>query len=74
MAGFVHHGFKAFVASEGKRLQFRAEFFNLPNHPNLGAPNGTVFRTDGSRNPTVGRITNTVGTSRQVQLALRFEF
>ena len=65
---------KAFPVSEGKRLQFRAEFFNLPNHPNFGFPEGTVFRTDGSRNPTVGRITNTVGTSRQIQLALKFEF
>ena len=66
--------FKAFPVSEGKRLQFRAEFFNLPNHPNFAAPDGGVFRTDGSPNPTVGKITSTVGTSRQIQLALRFEF
>jgi len=66
--------FKSFAVSEGKRLQFRAEFFNLPNHPNFAAPDGTVFRTDGSRNPTVGKIASTTGTSRQVQLALKFEF
>lgn len=66
--------FKNFAVSEGKSLQFRAEFFNLPNHPNLGRPDPQVFQTNGRVNTTAGRIQNTTGTSRQVQFALKFEF
>ena len=55
-------------------LQFRSEFFDLLNHPNLGQP-GNVFGT-----PDFGRITRTrfptgeSGSSRQVQLALELVF
>ncbi len=66
--------FKVFPVSESKTLQFRAEFFNLPNHPNLGRPDPQVFQTDGTLNPTAGRIQGTTGASRQIQFALRFEF
>ncbi|MBI3895398.1 MAG: TonB-dependent receptor [Acidobacteria bacterium] len=66
--------FKAFALGEAKNLQFRAEFFNLPNTPNFRAPSTSVFNTDGTVSPTVGRITDTIGTSRQIQLALKFEF
>ena len=66
--------FKVFPVGERKNLQFRAEIFNLPNHPNLGRPNPTVFQTGGSRDPTAGRIQDMTGTSRQIQLALKFEF
>jgi hypothetical protein len=53
------------------RLQFRAEFFDIFNHANLGQPGNVV----GS--PAFGRITNTrfptgeSGSSRQIQFALR---
>src|SRR5262249_3819200 len=56
---------------EKLRLQFRAEFFDLFNHPNFGQPGNVV----GS--PNFGRIVNTrfptgeSGTSRQVQFALK---
>jgi hypothetical protein len=66
--------FKMFPIGENKNLQFRAEFFNLPNHPNFAGPGGAVFRDTGELAPAVGQITKTVGTSRQVQLALKFEF
>ena len=60
--------------SESKNLEFRAEFFNIPNHPNFGQPSSTfntssfgqVFQTFGA---TLG-----LGTSRQIQLALKFNF
>ncbi|MBI3895448.1 MAG: TonB-dependent receptor [Acidobacteria bacterium] len=66
--------FKAFRVGEGKNLQFRAEFFNFPNHPTFKTPAATVFETNGQFNPNPGRVTTTVGTSRQIQLALKFEF
>ena len=66
--------FKGFTVGEAKNLQFRAEFFNLTNHPNFAAPSGGVFNTRGGINENLGRITRTVTTSRQIQLALKFEF
>jgi hypothetical protein len=52
---------------EGQRkLQFRAEFFNIMNTPQLQVPNRT-FNT-----PQFGTITETIADNRDVQLALRF--
>jgi hypothetical protein len=73
--------FKTAAISEKVSLQFRAEFFNLPNHANFGPPNATVF-TNGTTtasttpaiSPTVGLITATATTSRQIQLGLKFIF
>ncbi len=57
---------------EGWNLQFRAEFFNLFNHPNFDLPDVFV----GS--PTFGRIfsarSGLPGDARQVQLALKLIF
>jgi hypothetical protein len=53
--------------SEGRRkLQFRAEFFNIMNTPQFQIPN-RVFNT-----PQFGTITETVADNRDIQLALRF--
>jgi len=64
--------------SEVFNIQLRAEFFNLPNHPNWGQPNQNVFNNgvgpNGTLNPNVGRITSIVGTSRQIQLGIRIGF
>lgn len=60
--------------TESKTLQFRAEFFNIPNHPNFAQPN-TTFGTS-----TFGRILSTFGntigsgTSRQIQFGLKLLF
>ena len=65
---------KDFAMSDNSRLQFRAELFNVLNHPNLAEPD-TIFG-----NPTFGKMLSTlgntigVGTSRQIQLSLRFVF
>jgi hypothetical protein len=59
---------------EGKGLQFKAEFFNLPNRPNFGIPTNSVFNTNGTVRSDAGRINDTVGTSRQVQLGLKLTF
>lgn len=59
-----------------RHLQFRMEIFNLLNHTALSNPRGTaVFSgAPGRYNPSVGRISSTATTSRQIQLALRFSF
>jgi hypothetical protein len=49
-------------------VEFRAEVFNVANHPILGAPNTNLS------SGTYGRITSTRIDSRQIQLALRFAF
>lgn len=64
---------------EGKMLELRAEAFNLFNHPNFGLPNQTLYTAvsatgAGVVNPTAGQITNTIGSSRELQFALKFKF
>jgi outer membrane receptor protein involved in Fe transport len=71
---------KSFELGGRRSLQFRAEAFNLPNHPNFAVPSGRTAFTgaaaDGSPilAPTWGRITSTVTTSRQIQLGLKLTF
>jgi hypothetical protein len=65
-----------YLGEEG-RLEFRAEFFNILNRVNFGSPSRAVYAgTADVQAPlaTAGRITNTRGTSRQVQLALKLLF
>jgi len=66
---------REFSLGNSRRLQFRAEFFNLANHPNFRTPTGSVVFTGSGRfNPTAVRYTGTATTSRQTQFALRFSF
>lgn len=61
--------------TEGKTLQFRAEFFNILNHPNFGMPSVNVFvNAAGALDPNAGRITSTSTTMRQIQFGLKFKF
>jgi hypothetical protein len=62
---------------ESGNLEFRAEFFNILNRANFAVPSRGVYAgTADVQAPlaTAGRITSTVGTSRQVQLALKILF
>jgi hypothetical protein len=52
---------------ERMRLQFRAEMYNILNHPNLGAPSTSITSS------TYGQITSKSG-NRTVTMALRLEF
>ena len=67
---------REFLVDAQRRLQFRAEFFNLPNHTNFGRVSSGVFTGvgQGRFNPSAGRISSTNTTSRQVQFALRLTF
>lgn len=67
---------KSFALGETRSLMFRAEVFNLPNHPNFAVPSGQIVFTNaqGAVAPTAGRITSTVITSRQIQLGLKLTF
>ncbi len=49
---------------EKGEVQFRAEFFNLPNHPQWGNPRTNIS------SPSPGKITGTSG-ERQVQFAMK---
>jgi len=62
--------------SEGSRLEFRAEFFNLLNRANFAVPSFTQVFNAASRGPVAGagRITRTVSSSRQLQFGLRLVY
>jgi len=55
-------------AGEQTRLVFRADFFNLPNHPQFAEP------VADPTNPNFGRITRTAINNRTVQLGLHLYF
>ena len=62
---------KNFRITETQNLRFRAEFFNLFNHPSFANPTGTANVQAGS---SVGAITNTVGTPRLIQFSLKYSY
>jgi hypothetical protein len=68
LVNFDFAGFKSFsVGGEGKRLiQFRSEFYNIANHPQLATPN-RLFGAAG-----FGSITSVVNSSRDIQMGLKF--
>jgi hypothetical protein len=56
------------VVREGMRLQFRAESFNTFNHPHFAGPNANFGASD------YGFISSTIGSPRELQLALKLYF
>ena len=65
---------KNFKITESQRIQFRAEFFNLPNHPNFRIPIAALFNSNGTRSVNAGRIDATRGPERQIQFGLKYIF
>ena len=58
---------KSWQLWDQSRLQFRAEFFNLLNHPNFDLPVGDF------NNPNFGRV-QSARDSRQIQFGFRLDF
>jgi hypothetical protein len=66
--------------SESFNVQFRAEFFNILNHPNFDVPSLALGHTDifdgtGTLQPgTAGVLTATSNEGREIQFALKFNW
>jgi len=73
MTNFDMSLFKRFNITERYNLQFRAEAFNILNHPNFGTPNPVTF-SGNNYSSSAGVITATSTTSRQIQFALKLLF
>jgi len=77
--GLANFDFSLFKNNYIKRIsdrfnaQFRAEFFNILNHPNFAPPldNRNVFDSAGGRVANAGLITSTQTPSRQIQFAVK---
>jgi Carboxypeptidase regulatory-like domain/TonB dependent receptor len=81
-------GMKNFSITERVTMQFRADIFNIFNHPNFTSPDGGICTAVGfgtcSPNANFGRVGQTIadangtqiggGTARQAQFSLRFSF
>jgi hypothetical protein len=60
---------KKFHVTERQYFDFRADLFNIFNHPNFGPPGNTV-----SSPASFGVITSQIGQSRVIQLGLKYYF
>jgi hypothetical protein len=64
--------------SENFNVQFRAEIFNILNHPNFAPPtvpdNSDIFLSDGTVSGGAGLLTRTTIPERQIQFAIKFIF
>jgi len=64
--------------SENFNVQFRAEIFNILNHPNFAPPtvpdNSDIFLSDGTLSGAAGLLTRTTIPERQIQFAIKFIF
>jgi hypothetical protein len=61
---------KTFRLTERQNLRFRAEFFNLFNHPSFANPSATDIESASS----FSQITSVVGTPRLIQFSLKYLF
>ena len=77
--GLMNFDFSLFKNNYLKRIsdrfnaQFRAEFFNVLNHPNFAPPldNKNIFDSSGNRIANAGLIDSTQTPSREIQFALK---
>jgi Carboxypeptidase regulatory-like domain/TonB dependent receptor/TonB-dependent Receptor Plug Domain len=75
----LHKNFALPFINEVSKIEFRAEFFNVLNKTNFGAPNsnasGIVFNNDGTLQTSggFGQVRSTF-PARQIQFALKMSF
>ena len=63
--------------TERQNIQFRAEFFNIFNHPQFTNPNagqGAIFSLPDRASGSFGQITSTSVNPRVIQFALKYMF
>jgi hypothetical protein len=67
---------KTFKLTEKQNLRFRADFFNLFNHPSFANPNVTNGGGAVGSGPGTGAapITQVIGTPRLIQFSLKYSF
>ena len=73
---------KSFPITESKKLEYRVEMFNAPNHPTFATGNpaysagiaGASFSDMYINDPSFGVATTTASTPRVIQMGLRFLF
>ena len=61
---------KTFRITEQQSLRFRADFFNLFNHPSFANPSNTDIESGSS----FTQVTSVVGTPRLIQFSLKYSF
>lgn len=66
--------FRSFPLGEKRSLQFRAEGFNVLNHPTWGNPNVILTSSSATTGDGFGAINSTRSTERQLQFALKMTF
>jgi hypothetical protein len=59
---------KQFPINESTRAEFRAEFFNLANHPVFAIPGTSINSTSG------GQVSSTLNSNRIIEFALKMYF
>jgi hypothetical protein len=57
-----------------RRVEYRAEIFNLFNTPQFNAPNATIGSTSAGQISSAGELIFFQRTSRQVQMAVKLYF
>ena len=73
---------KTILSTERMRVEFRSEFFNIFNHPQLGPPQSTFNPSNTNGFGSIITTVNTTtpispvgsGTPREIQFSLRFAF
>jgi hypothetical protein len=68
----TYRTFRLTTSSERYIVQFRAEAFNVLNHPNFSTPANTdIFDSTGAPTGTAGLLTSTSLNARQIQFGVR---
>ncbi len=66
---------KTIPLGSSRRIELRADVFNVTNHDNFAVPSSVnLFLSNRTRIASAGKITRTIGSSRQMQFGIKFSF